>query len=101
MATMTMAMQTIIIPKRLNPDCFLTIPPADPWTPASFEASEAAGLAEVEPDEERLADNVLVRNEPPHPAVRGVVAVVSHHEVMPRRHCTRHARVIVGAIITK
>src|SRR5215467_15953244 len=52
----------------------------------SLEPSDATQLVEIEPDEKRPAHDVLVRNEPPHAAVRGVVAVVAHHEIVPRRN---------------
>src|SRR5262245_17366924 len=65
------------------------------------ERAEPAQLAEVEPDEERLAHDVLVGNEPPHPAVGRVVAVVPHHEVMARRYCAGESVIIVGAILSE
>src|SRR3954453_3250641 len=52
----------------------------------SSERPEAPQLVQVEPDEERLADDFLIRYEPPDPAVARVVPVIAHHEVMPRRN---------------
>src|SRR5215831_11073098 len=67
----------------------------------SLEPSDATRLAEIEPDEERLPHDVLVRNEPPHAAVRGVVAVVAHHEIVPGRNRAAHALGIVVAIFAE
>src|SRR5215510_7220077 len=64
----------------------------------SAERPEAPQLVQVEPDEERLADDVLVGHEPPDAAVARVVPVVPHHEVMPRRNRARQAVHIVVAI---
>src|SRR5688572_20862527 len=64
----------------------------------SAEGSEAPQLVQVEPDEERLADDVAVGHEPPHAAVARIVPVVAHHEVMPRRNRARQAAHIVVAI---
>jgi hypothetical protein len=36
----------------------------------SLKFSEAPRLAEIEPDEKRLSDDILVRHEAPHTAVR-------------------------------
>src|SRR5215467_13656926 len=64
----------------------------------SAERPEAPQLVQVQPDEERLADDVLIGHEPPDPAVARVVPVVAHHEVMPRRNRARQAVRIVVAI---
>src|SRR5690606_805985 len=40
----------------------------------------------VHPDGEGLADDILFRHRAPHTAVRTVVAVVAHHEIVPLRH---------------
>src|SRR5262245_9293894 len=92
-ATTARMTRTMIRPIRLTPACrvFITRSPL-------FECAEAAELAEVEPDEERPADDVLVGDEAPDPAVARVVAVVAHHEVVARRHGARHAARIVVAI---
>src|ERR1017187_3043599 len=37
-------------------------------------------------DQERLADDVIAGHEAPVAAVKGVVAVVAHREIVPRRH---------------
>src|SRR5712691_12656389 len=69
--------------------------------PPSLKFAEAPRLAEIEPDEKRLSDDILVRYEAPHSAVRRVVAVVAHHEIVPGRHGTGHALAIVIAIFAK
>src|SRR5437867_9155951 len=67
----------------------------------SPKCSEAPRFAEIEPDEKCLPDDILVRYETPHPAVRRVVAVVAHHEIVPGRHGAGHAFAIVVAIFAK
>src|SRR5215467_14511021 len=67
----------------------------------SLEPSDATRLAEIEPDEERLPHDVLVRNEPPHAAVSGIIAVVAHHEEMAGRNRAAHALGIVSAIFAE
>src|SRR5690242_5484426 len=52
----------------------------------------------VEPDEEGLASQVVVRDESPIPAVVAVVPVVAHHEVLAGRDPARKAVLIVFAI---
>src|SRR4051812_3541347 len=70
------------------------------FLPLLVERPEAAKLAQVEPDEKGLADDVLVRDEAPHPTVARVVSIVAHHEVMAGRHRAREAGAIVVAIAT-
>src|SRR5215471_19566992 len=67
----------------------------------SLEPSDATRLAEIDPDEERFPHDVLVRNEPPHAAVRGIVAVVAHHEEVAGRNRTAQALGIVDAIFAE
>jgi len=55
------------IPIKVMPRWFLMDSP-------SLKCSEAPRLAEIEPDEKRLSDDILVRNETPYAAVRRVVA---------------------------
>src|SRR5437016_2553029 len=88
-------MRPMISPRRLKPCCCLPriCPPS-----LLAKRSEAAELVQVQPDEEGFADDVLVRDEAPDPAVARIVAVVTHHEVMPRRHSAREAVHIVVAI---
>src|SRR5580692_8406838 len=69
--------------------------------PPSLEAAKAAGLAEIEPDKECLADDIRLRHESPHPAVAAAVPVIAHHEIMSRRHRAGHSRAIVNAIVAK
>src|SRR5215467_87509 len=67
----------------------------------SLEPSDATRLAEIEPDEERPPHDVLVRNEPPHAAVRGIVPVVAHHEEVTGRNRAANALGIVVAIFAE
>src|SRR6266516_1268204 len=69
--------------------------------PPSLKRSEAPRLAEIEPDEKRLPNDILVRYETPHSAVRRVIAVVAHHEIVPGRHGAGHTFAIVVAIFAK
>src|SRR5690348_18451433 len=62
---------------------------------------DAPRFVEIEPDEKRLPDDVLVRHETPDATVRRVVAVVAHHEIVPRRHGAGYALAIVVAIFAK
>src|SRR6267143_2174089 len=94
MAIKTMTMHTTTIPIRVMPRWFFMKPP-------SLKRSEAPRLAEIEPDEKRLPDDILVRYETPHSAVRRVVAVVAHHEIVPGRHGAGHTFAIVVAIFAK
>src|SRR5258706_814993 len=94
MATSTMTMHTTTIPIRVMPRWLFMDPP-------SLECSEAPWLAEIEPDEKGLPDDILVRHEPPHPAVRRVVAVVAHHEIVPGGHGAGHTFAILITIFAK
>src|SRR5688572_24769710 len=78
--------------------CFLMIVSLSPCAVLSAEAPETPQLVEIEPDEERLADDVFVGDESPYAAVARVVPVVPHHEVVPRRNRARQAAAIVVAI---
>src|SRR6185295_15465829 len=91
---MTMAMQITTIPTRVTPRWFF-------MDHLSLKFPDAPQLVEIEPDEKRLPDDILVRHEAPYAAVRGVVAIVAHHEVVPRRHGADHALGIVVAIFVK
>src|SRR5215210_2459784 len=61
-------------PMMLTPYCCLRI--SSPFLP-SAEPAEAPQLVEVQPDEERLADDVLVGDESPNAAVARVVPVIA------------------------
>src|SRR5690606_29705957 len=65
----------------------------------SLEWSDAPEVAEVHPDEKRLADDVLLRNETPEPAVEAVLAIVAHHEIVTGRHRARHPPGRVTAVL--
>ena len=61
--------------------------------------ANARDVVPVEPDEERLAADVVVRDESPVAAVVAVVAVVAHHEVVAGGHLAGKAALIVVAIL--
>src|SRR5690242_20168737 len=67
----------------------------------SMKFPDAPQFVEIEPDEKRLSYDVLVRHETPDSTVRRVVAVVAHHEIVPRRHGAGYAFAIVVAIFAK
>src|SRR6185437_8324773 len=48
--------------------------------------ADAVPVRQAEPDEERLAGQVLFRDEAPEAAVGAVVAIVAHREVITLRH---------------
>src|SRR5262245_12915614 len=63
------------------------------------EPPDSAELVEIPPDHECLPDDVRLGHESPVSAVAAAVPVVSHQEVVSRRHLARKAGVIVGAIL--
>src|SRR6266496_1840908 len=60
---------------------------------------ERSDVVPVEPDEERLAADVVVRHETPVPAVVAVIAIVTHHQVLTGRHPACKTALIVVAIL--
>src|SRR5262249_34299894 len=96
-ATITRMNRPTIRATRLSPRCVLINVRIFPLS-LSAERPEAPQLVQVEPDEERAADDVLVGHEAPDAAVARVVPVVTHHEVVPRRNRARQAVHIVVAI---
>ena len=66
-----------------------------------MERADAPQVAEIHPDEERLADDVLVRHEAPVARVLRVVAVVAHHEIVARRHLADDAFGTVAAVLAE
>src|SRR5947207_8555970 len=66
--------------------------------PDSLEG-EVADVVPVEPDEDRLAPDMVVRDEAPVAAVVAVVAVVAHHQIVARRYLARETAVIVNAVV--
>src|SRR5688572_28800869 len=95
-ATMMITNSHTTRPVTVTPRCmfFMFCLPA----PCSAEGPEAPQLVQIEPDEERLADDVLVGYESPHAAVARIVPVVAHDEIVPRRNRARQAAHIVVAI---
>src|ERR1051326_5455794 len=96
-ATTARRISTTLSPIRLTPSClpFMLMVPSPVCL---LERPEPPQLVQVQPDEEGLADDVLVGHEAPDAAVARVVAVVAHHEVVAWRHGARHAFHIVVAI---
>src|SRR5438105_11555292 len=65
----------------------------------SLKRSDPLEVTEVHPDEERLADDVLVRHEAPETRIHRVVAVVAHHEVVTLRHLAGDTLGTVAAVL--
>src|SRR2546423_14558898 len=65
----------------------------------SLKRSDAFQVAEIHPDEEGLADDVLVRHEAPETRIHRVVAVVAHHEVVTLRHLAGDTLGTVAAVL--
>src|SRR5688572_5941678 len=84
-------------PMMVTPRCCFCIV-ASLFPVPSAEPPEPPQLVQIQPDEERLADDVLVGDESPYAAVARIVPVVAHHEVVSRRNRARHAAAIVVAI---
>src|SRR6266496_25353 len=57
---------------------------------------EAADVVPVEPDEDRLAPDMIIRDEAP---VAAVVAVVAHHQIVARGYLAAETAVIVNAVL--
>src|SRR5690349_6933982 len=66
-----------------------------------MESPDAPQLVEIEPHGNRLPDDILVRHEAPDATVRRIVAVVTHHEIVPCGHGAGYAFAIVVAIFAK
>src|SRR5699024_4422124 len=64
-----------------------------------LETSYSAGMGKVHPDEKRPPHDVFICHKAPVTAVQTVVAVVSHHEVMPFGNLAAHAGAAVIAVI--
>src|SRR5688572_27558343 len=75
----------------------ISLPLANPA--ANALEREAGDVVPVEPDEERAPADVVVGDESPVTTVVARVAVVSHHEIVTRRHLAPEAAVIVFAIL--
>src|SRR5512139_1540691 len=94
MSTRITRIRTIRTPRKPMPFCRFMC-----GRSASIEGAEPPRLAQVEPDEERLADDVVFGDEAPHAAVARVVPVVAHHEEVSRRDFARQTGRIVEAIL--
>src|SRR5687768_5569156 len=70
--------------------CFIKLLPLVPMDPPSADARadalELHTLVDAQPDQERLAPQLPLRQHAPVSAVVAVVAIVAHHEIMTVRH---------------
>ena len=53
-----------------------------------MDAADTLQITEIHPDEERFAYDILVRHKSPKPAIRAVVTVITHHEIIAFRNDT-------------
>ena len=83
---------------RLDGSC---APPCAGEPVALSGRTDALQVAEIHPDEERPADDVLVGHEAPVAGVVRIVAVVAHHEVVARGHLAGHAFGTVAAVLAE
>lgn len=58
-------------------------------------------VVEIEPDEECLADNVLLRDETPATTVEASIQVITHHEIVTRRNGAGKAAISIGAVVAE
>src|SRR6185437_1452992 len=90
--TMANGVSRISQPIAVTPRCLfcIAVTPCAPLRNRRADAApdRAAGAARVpiEPDPGGLADQVLLRHVAPGAPVVAVIAVVTHHQIMPRRH---------------
>src|SRR5215470_2821649 len=100
-ATVTKTRATNRNPMKVRPDCcrvrMIPLPSAN--AAADSLECQTAYVIPVEPDEKRLAPDVVVGHEAPVAAVVAVVAVVAHHEVLSGRHLAGEAAIIVNAVL--
>src|SRR5205823_8654794 len=79
-------------------ECAWCLPPSADAAADPLER-KAADVVPVEPDEECLAADVIVGHEAPVAAIVTVVAVVAHHQVVPRRDFAAEPAIIVNAVL--
>ena len=63
-----------------------------------MKSPDPARVAQIHPDEERLADDILLRNETPETAVETVVPIITHDKIMSGGHLTGYAGTHVAAV---
>ena len=61
--------------------------------------SDTFKRTEIHPHQHGLADDIFFWNKTPITAVVAVVAVIAHHEIVPRRNRANHSVIIVFAIV--
>src|SRR5574340_328205 len=89
-----------INPKKLNPRCFAGIALFIPLPSGSVDRQpDPLQIGKIHPDEERLADDLVVRHEPPVAAVAAVVAIVAEHEVMSVGHLAAYHLIVIAAVL--
>src|SRR5437588_5433326 len=88
-------------PVMVKPRCRCRLRISIPSTNAVANALErkAADVVPVEPDEKRLAPDVIVGNEAPIAAVVAIVPVVAHHEITAGGHLAGKSSVIVNTVL--
>src|ERR1700746_1074769 len=59
---------------------------------AAPHGASRAPQVPIEPDSGRLADQILLRDITPGAAILAVVAIVSHHQIVTRRHVADERR---------
>src|SRR5260221_14369831 len=88
-------------PVRETPRWLPMNPPSHFILVLSLDAiADALEVAEVHPHQECAALDVIVRHESPVTAVAALVAVVAHHEIVPRGDRAVETVVIVFAILS-
>src|SRR5450755_3316008 len=83
-------------PVNETPSCFLM---DSPFSNSLDAVADPPEVPEVHPDQESATLDVVVRDESPVAAVAALVAVVPHHEIVPRGDRATEAVVIVFAIL--
>src|SRR5258705_812170 len=92
---------TMIRPCSETPRCFPMNPPWHFILVLSLDAvADALEVAEVHPHQEGASLDVVVRHESPVTAVAALVAVVAHHEIVPRGDHAAKTVVIGFAILS-
>src|SRR6478735_7934123 len=87
-----------IRPVTLTPACFFFDHTFIDSLPAILsKTAYALEITQIHPDKKRLADDVLIRDESPVPAVQTIVSIIAHHEIMSSRNCAGKTFRVVAA----
>ena len=73
--------------------------PFDWLVPTSMEGPDTLEVAEVHPYIKSFSDDIFFRHKAPITRVHGVVAVITHHEIVALRHLAAHALDGVIAVV--